>query len=67
MGWFNWFSDQTIYSVGVSVTHLVPELPENPIKAAVLHAIRNDGSIVNNILRSEERRVGKEGRSRGWP
>jgi hypothetical protein len=54
MSWFNWFDDTTVYSAGISITHLIPKLPESPLKASVLSAIRNDGSIVNNLIAARE-------------
>lgn len=50
MSWFGEDDDRVVYSAGISITHLIPTLPANPINAAVLSAIRNNGSIVNNIV-----------------
>ena len=50
MSWFGEEDDRVVYSAGISVTHLIPKLPENPRNAAVLSAVRNNGSIVNNIV-----------------
>jgi hypothetical protein len=44
------YNDDPVYSGGISVTHLIPKLPASPLNAAVLSAIRNNGSIVNNIV-----------------
>jgi hypothetical protein len=54
MSWFGEADDITVYSAGISVTHLIPEMPRSPLTAAVLSAIRSNGSIVNNIVAARE-------------
>jgi hypothetical protein len=49
MSWFGEEDDTEVYSAGITVAHLIKKL-ENPLNAAVLSAVRNNGSIVNNIV-----------------